>query len=1162
MLLLSTSLAIGQAATGEVNGTVTDQSGAFVPDATVTITNQGTNISDKASTNASGHFLFINLQPGKYALAVEKQGFKKVEVPAFELGVNQAITQPVSLGVGSASETVEVSAQSPLLQASSSELGTVIPEKAVNDLPLNGRNFTQLLTLTPGATPVSTAQGSGVGVLDAGISGIPGSDFSKPSLHGQQNRSTLYFLDGIINTDLRGPVYGVLPIIDAMQEFKVQSHNDKAEYGGVTGGIVNVVSKSGTDYFHGSAWEFLRNNFFDARDPFKDARSTGPAAFHQNEFGGAVGGPIIKDKTFFYAGYEGWRYSKPTQNFALVPTQLELSGDFTQSASPNQIYNPYSTRAGTKPGSYVRDPFRCDSSGNPLPTNSSGLQSQTTGTPCNKLPASLISPAMQGFLKAYLAPPNFSGTAGQNYVETRPTIDNDNTWTARIDHRFRDADNVFFRFTQMYVHHLDRVVGTYESQPSNYHANDFGGGWVHAFSPNLILDVSAGALLKPYVFNQAQSSVGTSTMKQLGLNVDQFDGMVATLSSPWLTNEIGNRGDSIRRNPDWSATGNLNWLKGNHNFRMGGQYIYVARQQINTFQSFGFSGSMTSCPQGSSPCYPNPGGGAGGLSLATALLGLPTSSSGELPSSGEVHFKLATWSLYGEDEWKALPTLTVNLGLRWDFLTQPQVIGPRLFNSLDLFNQNWLIGASSIPACNQAPQNPCFPGAGLATVPFSNHILLTGKKSFNDPAINDNYGPRFGLAWQLHPNTVIRGGIGMFWDALPARSQYVQNDIEAAQWPWVRGFSGSPNTAGAPLQPIASVVGQGSLTPPASPWNSLQSSYFDAPNFKDGWSEQWNLEIEQQIHSNSMFAIAYVGSRNGRMAYTGNANAAPHPSSSNSAAVDATRAIPWMTPGLHYTMPLAYGNYNALETKFQRHFTKGLMTLVSYTWSKSLDDSSGYFGVENGAGQGGSSVQNFFDPRSNYSVSGYDVPHFFSWYTVWELPAGKGKRWLQSGPASWLLGNWQANYIFQARSGQPFNLNVSGDPANISGSGAVGTVSGYSRPNLIDNPIPAKQTAAQWFNPSAFSIPVGSFGNFGRNQLRSSHVVNMDFSMFKNVPMGETRELQFQFQAFNIFNIQNLAAPGSSGSSNGTTIGNKGAGIVSSIVGSPREMQFGVRFVF
>ncbi|HEX6467354.1 MAG TPA: hypothetical protein VFZ99_08615, partial [Terriglobales bacterium] len=239
-----------------------------------------------------------------------------------------------------------------------------------------------------------------------------------------------------------------------------------------------------------------------------------------------------------------------------------------------------------------------------------------------------------------------------------------------------------------------------------------------------------------------------------------------------------------------------------------------------------------------------------------------------------------------------------------------------------------------------------------------------------------------------------------------------------------------------------------------------------------------------------------------------------------------------------------------------------LMTLVSYTWSKSLDDSSGYFGVENGAGQGGSSVQNFFDPRSNYSVSGYDVPHFFSWYTVWELPAGKGKRWLQSGPASWLLGNWQANYIFQARSGQPFNLNVSGDPANISGSGAVGTVSGYSRPNLIGNPIPAKQTAAQWFNPSAFSIPVGSFGNFGRNQLRSSHVVNMDFSMFKNVPLGETRELQFQFQAFNIFNIQNLAAPGSSGSSNGTTIGNKGAGIVSSIVGSPREMQFGVRFVF
>jgi hypothetical protein len=434
------------------------------------------------------------------------------------------------------------------------------------------------------------------------------------------------------------------------------------------------------------------------------------------------------------------------------------------------------------------------------------------------------------------------------------------------------------------------------------------------------------------------------------------------------------------------------------------------------------------------------------------------------------------------------------------------------------------------------------------------------------PTVSNNYGPRVGFAWQAIPNTVVRGGIGMFWDALPARSQYVQNDLEAAQWPWVRAFSGAPNNAGSagapgvPLIPITGVLGQLSAAPPINPWTSLQSTFFDDPNYKDGWSEQWNLAVERQLTPSTLLSVAYVGSRNGHLAYTGNANAAPTPSTTNSAAVDALRAIPWMTPGLHYTQSIGYGTYNALQVKFQRNFSRGLMTLVSYTWSKSLDNSSGYFGVENGAGQNGSSVQNYFDPRSNYSVSGYDIPHFLSWYTVYELPFGHGKRWMQNGPASWFLGNWQANYIFQARSGQPFNLNVGGDPANI--SGLVGSVSGYGRPNLIGNPIPSNQTANQWFDPSAFSVPVGSFGNFGRNALRSSHVVNMDFSMFKNVPLGETRQLQLRIEGFNVFNIQNLAAPGSSGSTNGTTIGNKGAGVVSSIIGNPRQLQFGARFIF
>jgi hypothetical protein len=329
-------------------------------------------------------------------------------------------------------------------------------------------------------------------------------------------------------------------------------------------------------------------------------------------------------------------------------------------------------------------------------------------------------------------------------------------------------------------------------------------------------------------------------------------------------------------------------------------------------------------------------------------------------------------------------------------------------------------------------------------------------------------------------------------------------------------------------------------------------------------------------------SVAYVGSVNGRLPYTGKANAARQasPQGTAPATIDTLRLVPWMTSNLNYTQSIGTASYNALQARLERRFTSGLMSLISYTWSKSLDNSSGYFGVENGAGQNGSSVQNYFAPDSNRSVSGYDIPHFFSWFTIYELPFGRGEKWLQHGPASWIVGNWQVNYIFQARSGQPFNLNVGGDPANISGS--IGSVTGYSRPNLIADPFAAgpvpsnpdagcQKTISQggkaadqthtiqtWFNPCAFAAPSNGFGNFGRNELRSDHVVNMDFSLFRKVRLTESKELQLRAEAFNVFNIMNLGVPSI------TTIGQTGAGRITSLVGNtnPRQLQLGLRFVF
>ena len=475
LLLLPVSVAWGQTGTGEVNGTVKDNTGAVVAGANVKLVNLGTQIQQINQTNATGGFVFINVPPGAYQLSVELTGFKTAQV-GFSLAVNQSLTQNLVLDVGAVSETVTVTAAAPLIQQSSSELGTVISEQAVKELPLNGRNFTQLMILTPGANPVSTAQGSGISTTDAGITGIPGTNFFKPSLHGQQNRSVLYYLDGITNTDYRGSIYGVLPVIDAVQEFKVQSHDSTAEFGGVVGGIVDVVSKSGTNSFHGAGWEFVRNNAFDARNPFTDfcnaarcgpgSLSTTPAppiAYHQNEFGTAGGGPIVKNKTFFYAAYEGWRFNKPTLGTTLVPTAAELSGDFSQSYYKNTIYNPYSTVCNN--GTCTRQPFAG-----------------------NILPANLISQPTQSILQAYLQAPNASGLVGINYVEPRVQVDTANSWMVKIDHSITDRQHIFGRLSQMFVADNQPVTGVQAFSPSNYHAYDFGGGYDYVIRPNLILE--------------------------------------------------------------------------------------------------------------------------------------------------------------------------------------------------------------------------------------------------------------------------------------------------------------------------------------------------------------------------------------------------------------------------------------------------------------------------------------------------------------------------------------------------------------------------------------------------------------------------------------------------------------------------------------------------
>ncbi len=1150
IVLSCAAAAYGQSATGQVNGTVLDSSGAAVAGATVRLINQGTNITNTATTNASGNYIFLSVLPGNYVISVDQTGFKTSKTSPFDVAVNQTVTRPVTLQVGSTSETVEVVAsQGELLQTSTSELGTVIPEKSIHELPLNGRNFTQLLTLTPGATPVSTAQGTGVSTQDAAISGVPGSAFSKPSINGAQNRATIYYMDGFLNTDFRVTVYGALPIIDLVSEFKVQSHNDTAEYGGATGGIVNIASKSGTNQFHGGAWEFLRNNFFDARDPFADQKNSGPAPFRQNMFGGAVGGPIIKDRTFFYAGYEGWRYSKPSQQFAYIPTPAELGGDFSATPIKNlQLYNPFSGDL---------QPFTCDGGGNPIAPNSDGTQ--TGGTPCNKIPSQLISTPVQTFWKGHLQTPNLTGVAGENYIDNQPSTDNANTWQIRLDHRLTDNDNLFFRLTQMWVNDLQAVVGVQASNFSRYHAYNYGGGWNHIFNPNLMLEVRAGVLTKPYVFGK-NAFPGLKPAQDAGFTgIDQYDGLNMSLTGsgdPWNP-AVGTSGNSIRNNPTYNISGGLSWIHGNHSFKFGGSWIRVGRLQINTSQTFVFDSANTT-GLGS---VQNPSSPTLGAAFASALLGLPRTFNGTLPDNGEVNLRAGSWAAYFQDQWRMTPKLTLTYGLRYDLLTQPVSLNHRLSNALDLENRQWLIGASSIPACGAVPVNPCIPG-GIGAVPHNDAIVFTGHHYFMPSPVYDNVGPRIGVAYQLTPKTVLRGGWGVFYDTLSARTQYTQNDTEGASWPWSTGFKGSantPGTAASGLVPITAIVGQppyNQLAPAADPWRAT-GGYLDDPRIKDSYSQQWNFEVQRELSPSTSLSTAYVGSHSGRLPYTGHAFAAVHawPIGTPLATIDGDKPIPYLDPNIHYSTSTGYANYNSLQMKLNKRFSEGLQTLISYTWSKSLDNSSGYFGVEDGKGSGGA-VQDFYNPRSNYSVSGYDVPQYLTMYAVYELPFGRGKKWLSSGPASWVLGNWQGNYLFSIRSGQPYQVTYKSDCANVGGTFADVAGQAYCRPNLVGDPTPSgRNKIGKYFDPAAFAQPSGAYGNFGRNTLRADHVTNMDFSMFKNIPFTERFSLQFRAEAFNVFNIQALGVPNANLSASN-------AGTVTSSGNTPRQLQFGLKLLF
>jgi hypothetical protein len=1104
------AIAHAQLATATINGTVKDTTGAVIPAATVVLQDVATGVKRVVTTNGAGVYVIPDIRPGRYTLQVSKQGFITARQADFSLFVNQTATFDFTLRVGSTTQTVSVVATAAHLEASTAEIGTVINTSDVNDLPLNGRNFTELLTLTPGVSPISTAQNAGGGGQWAGQA--IGS-FTFPSVNGQTNRSNLFYLDGINDEGSFISSYATPPIVDDIQEFKVQSHNDLAEYGQTLGGIINVATKSGTNEFHGDAWEFVRNDAFDARNPFL---ATVPP-FKQNQFGGTVGGPVIfphyngKDKTFFFAAYEGFRNHTSAQSLYTVPTPAELAGDF--SAVPAQIYNPFSTRPDpARPGEFIRDPFLN-----------------------NQIPAKLLNSSMVGYAKAVFPSPVATNIPGINGIDTTPTITRQDVASMRIDEQMNERNQLWARYSGYTQPDSSSggFVGAYDD--AFIHGYNVAANYTHTFSGTMVMDAEFGR-------NSDQGNIfrnitaPANLWQQLGF------------SPNFASNFVGNRswlpGVSIPGYLGWlpgiqfstlsniyEARGDLSIVHGRHTLKMGADFNSNNTLAPIEYNQVNFSSFQTSNPEAAT-------GIATGNALASFVLNVPDNAN----RRNVLESEHGGWvdGLYFQDQWKATNKLMFNMGVRYDVTLIP-IYGTgtnAMVGDLDLKNGTYIV-AKMAPPCSATQGAPCIPGGTLPA-----HVVLT---PFKNGAIYhntyDNIQPRVGLAYRFGPTTVLRASYGRFFDNWAAIIQTAQN-YEGA-WPSVGQLinqnlnnptPANPTPTTSALDPFHSGTTQ--LFPAATPFNQVQ--WFMNPTFQNPESDQWNLGVQQQLGANTVLTANYVGSLSRRTDVGGFNNVAVMPGPGNP---QSRAPYPYITPTF-YDDSVGSANYNAFQFSLNKVTSKGLTYLVSYTWSKAMDyGSDGWYGAE------GTLIQNPYNRRNAYSVAGFDLTHMLSASAVYQLPFGRGKKF-QSGNRALnaVLGSWQLNGIVTLDSGQPYSIT---SPAGSANTGNI-----WLMANLVGNPALSRPTPSEWFNRSAFAVPPPfTFGTAGRNILRSDWFHNVDLSLFREFPISESKKLEFRFETFNAFNNPTWGIPDSG-------ITDPTFGQVFGTANIPRQLQFALKFYF
>jgi hypothetical protein len=1137
---LSVTTAIAQTSSSSVNGVVTDPVGAVVPDTKVTLRNVDTNVLRVTVSNSAGSYFFTSVPPARYTLTFASKNFQTETISAFEVAVAQAVTINASLKVGDVSQSITVEATGTQVESSTAQLGTVIDEKAVNNLPLNGRNFTQLLTLTPGVTPISTGQNSSAS--NTAVTAVGTTNYSFPSINGAGNRSTIYLVDGMNDNQAWYNTYAVPPIVDTIQEFKINSHND-AQYGGSLGGVVNIVTKSGTNSYHGSGWWFLRNNSFDAK-PYIAA----PPSYHLNTFGGQMGGPVRipwlyngRDKTFFEIGAEGTHYSKAGSTNLLIPTPAQLNGDFG-SASTGV------TKGGTcSAGDTKIQPYPCQLY-DPTVANSAAKPNRP-GFLGNQIPASKMNPYSLAFVHEVFGsatPIVIPGIAptNANYQIIDPTRQWVYNYTGRIDQHIGSRDFIFFRYagiqwTQSAPSTLPTLFTSTEIPAQQYGVN-----WMHIFSPTTSMQVQYG---RTHVEDNVLTQFKNHNLWQIyGCSADMCNSFVGgatvlvtqTVTGGFSGGEANSPSANLSSIHEWS--GSLMKTLGNHQFQAGGgwdQVNYTAELRQGTVT---FSGASTGNFSGNPS---TPGGmtsaqisAQSGFGLADFLLDYPNSENKRNVLLTERPGGIA--NAYLQDSWKITRNLTINYGIRYDRSVIPAfgtdasigLQGSIETGDFDFNNGDYIIQKLP-PLCSERHHAPCLPSATLP-----DHVRVAiGSKILHGS--KDNIAPRLGFAYRVNDRMSVRGGFGMTYDNWAAIIQMTQN--YQGSWPDTGTLQiNGTNTPGTPYtsaqNPFAANAGN---LPAATPFGSSNVNYMVDPRWKNPYSYQYNLGIEQQFGDRTIFSLNYVGSASHRMDVGGYYNTGTPCSTCASFAARGTNTgqpFPYTVPQKSWDHNAANASYNALQASLAHQFRDGLGYTVAYTWSKTLDEGGdGYFGVEGGV------PEDPYNPKGSRGPASFNIPQMLTANVVYELPFGTGKAFASGNSfVNYIIGNWQLNGILSARSGQNVNITAAGDIAN---TGNAGT---YERANLVGNPFQSGPIAAnpsctppagptrtrfQWFNPCAFMTPaIGTLGNAPRNFIQDQTFWNLDTAVQRLFPIKERLSAEIKVEAYNVLNHPVLGSPAAS----------------------------------